>query len=415
MSERRYEVSLSGTPVGLLSEDAAGLIQFRFHEVYRRDAAHPVLSLSFEDDLERTYAGNGSGALPGYFANLLPEGALRAVHERTWEDAAANDLSLLSLLGEDLPGAVTVRSTSSEQSPASRPPSKASEEATEEASAGMRFSLAGVQLKFSMLASDSGLTLPGHGEHGDWIVKLGNSRFPGLVENEHATMEWARACGFDVPEARLTPAELLEGLPRRLAPDGSSVFAIRRFDRPAAGVRVHQEDFAQVMARTRAPRGSGRYKYDGKLESIAVLVSALMGSEGYLELVRRVVFVLASGNFDAHLKNWSLTYPDGRTPHLAPLYDQTCTVVWPEHDRELALKLAGTRRATEVDERLLRLFARKAGEDEEQTLLVARQTAERARETFAAEVAPRMQLDSHRAALMEHWGRVPLLRAAGTL
>ncbi|HBQ12319.1 MAG TPA: type II toxin-antitoxin system HipA family toxin [Myxococcales bacterium] len=415
MSERRHEVCLSDTLVGLLSQNADGLTQFRFHEDYCRDPSHPVLSQSFEDDLERTYAGNAPGALPGYFANLLPEGELRRVHQGTWKDAADNDLSLLGLLGHDLPGAVVVRGSPPTQTHAPLPASEVQQELSKEIDHGLRFSLAGVQLKFSMLARNRGLTLPGHGEHGDWIVKLGNARFPGLVENEHATMEWARACGFDVPEVRLTPAELLEGLPRRLAPDGSSVFAIRRFDRPAAGVRVHQEDFAQVMARTRAPRGSGRYKYDGKLESIAVLVSALMGSEAYLELVRRVVFVLASGNFDAHLKNWSLTYPDGRTPHLAPLYDQTCTVVWPEHDRELALKLAGTRRATEVDERLLRLFARKAGEDEEQTLLVARQTAERARETFAAEMAPRMQLDSHRAALVEHWRRVPLLRAAGTL
>jgi serine/threonine-protein kinase HipA len=41
------------------------------------------------------------------------------------------------------------------------------------------------------------------------------------------------------------------------------------------------------------------------------------------------------GNTDAHLKNWALVYPDGRTPRLAPLYDPVCVAAFfegaPEH------------------------------------------------------------------------------------
>ena len=55
-------------------------------------------------------------------------------------------------------------------------------------------------------------------------------------------------------------------------------------------------------------------KYSGaSYEGLAHLVGALCGDEDLLEFVRRVVFVILSGNTDAHLKNWSLIYPDTRT------------------------------------------------------------------------------------------------------
>jgi serine/threonine-protein kinase HipA len=48
-----------------------------------------------------------------------------------------------------------------------------------------------------------------------------------------------------------------------------------------------------------------------------------------------------------HLKNWSLLYPDGRTPTLSPAYDLVSTVPYLPGDR-LALNLAGTKEFAEV-------------------------------------------------------------------
>lgn len=413
MNERRYDVLLSETLVGVLVARDDGLVSFRFDEAYREHPSRPVLGQAFEDDLSKTYSGNAAGALPGYFANLLPEGALRGVLERSLADAwAGDDVSLLAALGDDLPGAVRVRPSA--EPLGSVQGAELSGAASSEEQAGLRFSLAGVQLKFSMLAADDRLTLPAHGEHGDWIVKLGTVPYAHFVENEHATLQWARACGFEVPECRLYAPGALEGLPRQHAPEGSPVLAVRRFDR-RDGARVHQEDFAQIMEKTRPPRGNGRYKYDAKAESLAVLVRRIVGEEAYLELVRRLAFVIASGNFDAHLKNWSLTYPDGRTPQLSPLYDQICTVVWPAHDRELALKLAGTRQAGQVDAARLRFLAGKAGASEGATVAAAAETVARARETFATVMAPLMPDEGQRLELIEHWSRVPLLREVGLL
>lgn len=57
------------------------------------------------------------------------------------------------------------------------------------------------------------------------------------------------------------------------------------------------------------------------------------------EFIGRVAFMLGSGNADAHLKNWSVVYPDGRRGRLSPAYDQIATVVYPELPRVVALKL----------------------------------------------------------------------------
>ena len=47
-------------------------------------------------------------------------------------------------------------------------------------------------------------------------------------------------------------------------------------------------------------------------------------------------------NGDAHLKNWSLIYPDAVTPELAPAYDSVFTRAYIENERHFALNLGKT-------------------------------------------------------------------------
>jgi serine/threonine-protein kinase HipA len=47
------------------------------------------------------------------------------------------------------------------------------------------------------------------------------------------------------------------------------------------------------------------------------------------EACRRLGFVIASGNNDAHLKNWSRLWGAGPRPSLTPCYDFVATVAWP--------------------------------------------------------------------------------------
>ena len=65
------------------------------------------------------------------------------------------------------------------------------------ARAVLRFSLAGVQLKFSaVMEASGGLTVPAGGMGGSWIVKLPSARFAAVPENEFAMLELARRAGI---------------------------------------------------------------------------------------------------------------------------------------------------------------------------------------------------------------------------
>ncbi|HZF55290.1 MAG TPA: HipA domain-containing protein, partial [Polyangiaceae bacterium] len=45
--------------------------------------------------------------------------------------------------------------------------------------------------------------------------------------------------------------------------------------------------------------------------ALGAIILALCGGEDLREYVRRLAFMVLSGNNDAHLKNWTLVYPDG--------------------------------------------------------------------------------------------------------
>jgi serine/threonine-protein kinase HipA len=208
----------------------------------------------------------------------------------------------------------------------------------------LRFSLAGVQLKFSAVKNaEDRFTLPFRGLGGQWILKFGSDVYPGLPENEYAVMGWARACGLTVPEHRLIPAGAVAGLDSRFLALGENVFAIQRYDRLPTGGRVHQEDFAQVRGLP-----PDRKYLGASLEGLARFVGDLCGRDDLLEFLRRVLFLLLCGNTDAHLKNWSLVYPDGRSARLSPAYDFVCVRQYLPHD-ELALPFAKEKRPERID------------------------------------------------------------------
>ncbi|MGF1524245.1 MAG: type II toxin-antitoxin system HipA family toxin [Leptolyngbyaceae cyanobacterium] len=335
-------VSLYGKIVGYLTQTAKGQIAFRFTDSYLSMSNRPVLSQYFEDDLYRTYYGRNR-SLPPFFANLVPEaGALRDLIESNLGVDPGDDLALLEAVGRDLPGAVEIIRVDEENllvqdEAAVSTDTKTDENTPENMKPGLRFSLAGVQMKFSVLRDAEKITLPAHDQDGDWIVKLGSARFPFVVQNEYAIMQWAMEAEFDVPECYLQDAKTVSIALKKQADFGDTVFVIRRYDRQS-GQRIHQEDFAQVTSKMPP------LKYDHiKYEQCAGLVKQLVGDNAYYDFIRRLTFVIASGNADAHLKNWSLLYLDGQHPSLAPMYDQVCTIAWPEIKSELALKLAGTK------------------------------------------------------------------------
>ena len=71
-------------------------------------------------------------------------------------------------------------------------------------------------------------------------------------------------------------------------------------------------------------------KYDERrtYTDLARLVAMVCGESSAIEFAKRLMFSAIVGNGDMHLKNWSLLYPDRRTPELSPAYDLLCTTVY---------------------------------------------------------------------------------------
>jgi serine/threonine-protein kinase HipA len=124
--------------------------------------------------------------------------------------------------------------------------------------------------------------------------------------------------------------------------------------------------------------------------------------------------VIATGNGDAHLKNWSLLYPNRITPDWTPLYDQVCTIVY-EVDDKLALPVLGTRDWAALDQGRLGRLAERAGLDIGRAQDILSETLSRLRASWADAAAGLPFSESHRDALRQQWQRVPVLRDAGGL
>jgi serine/threonine-protein kinase HipA len=405
-----FDVFIGGVLAGKLGRPARRPAVFQFVEEYRRMSQRPVLGQRFEDDLRKKYWGEAQ-ELPPFFANLIPEGHLRQLVERSLGLPANDDLALLVAVGHDLPGALEIRPgyTGADLLDATQPPitSSHNEGRSEEATA-FRFSLAGVQMKFSVLLDADKLRLPMHDELGDWIVKFDSHAFPGLPANEFAIMQWAASAGFDVPECRLLPVTALPASLFAQGLAGHNVFLIRRYDR-LDGQRIHQEDFAQVAGLRPA------LKYEQwTYEACARVVLAVSGVDEYAEFIRRLVFMVASGNTDAHLKNWSLLYPDGINAQLTPLYDQVAVVAWPPPDPRLsvewALKFAGTKKLEGIDDAAFgRLAERSGGEPLSVKKMVYETLAQIVDAWHKSKIAQLLPVGQAQA-IKCHWQRVPLLQ-----
>ena len=407
---KTLSVHFYGKRIGYLTKNEDEKVSFRFVESYLSMPNRPILSQSFEDqDLSQTYHATTLSSLPTFFANLIPEhGALRPLLESNLGIPPEDDFSLLEALGRDLPGAVEVFRVDEDlqtQEHLERPTKEqTSEDEKKINGSGLRFSLAGVQMKFSVIRDAEKITLPAHNQLGDWIVKLGSARFQLVVENEFAIMQWAKAAGFDVPEFSLEDASKVDISLREKIDFGKNVFVIRRYDRQAGG-KIHQEDFAQVTNQ------KPKYKYDNiSYEQCAGLVLQIIGHEAYDEWIRRLTFVIASGNADAHLKNWSLLYKDAEYPSLAPMYDQVCTVAWPDITSEFALHFANAKKNWFLlDLAHFKVLSKRAGAEPKKTIQRVKETLAHLIEVWnKAQIFEILPL-SHTKSLQHFWSRVPLL------
>lgn len=389
------EVLLGPVRVGLIERFDDEEYVFSFDPSWLTMPDRPVLGQTFEDLRPREMATSG---LPCWFAHLLPQGPLRRVIARQAGVGEGDHFELLAALGHDLPGAVELRPAGSRSTRA--PPSPAP---ALPAGSPLRFSLAGAQWKLSVRQGERGLTAPVVGESGYAIAKFQDPTYPGLPRVELATMSWAAAIGLQIPPFRRANLCEFEALPDFIPKSEGMSFIIDRFDRKKDGSRIHVEDFGQVL-----DHPPGDPQYYGKYEHLGAVLSALCRQD-VREFVERLAFCALCGNTDAHLKNWSLIYPDGRTPRLSPAYDLVASVLYvPPLEDCLALELAGRKRFEDIDRDSFRPLAGACGLPFEQVGEWASSTAKRARAAFRDHASDWGFTDSERERLTAHQARVPL-------
>lgn len=346
--EEHFNVFLHDQLVGLILR-RDDLTRFAFLDDYWTNAERAVLGLRFEDD--RNARHRAHLRLPPWFSNLLPEGRLREWIASACKTPIQREMDLLAQVGHDLPGAVRVlRSDDAVTLDMSddEPYSKRFDETNKRWS----FSLAGVGLKFSMLARGDRLVIPGVGEGGDWILKLPDPMYPEVPRNELAMMTLARSVGIDVPEVRLVHRDQVGDLPEAVWSGVEEwAYAVRRFDRGSDRELIHIEDMAQVRGFYPDATSGSPGKYSGSYETVGALYYRGHDIRSLQEFARRVAFNIVIGNGDAHLKNWSLIYSDRRIPGISPAYDLVATFMYRPPDsgpEDMALRFGRSRRFDEV-------------------------------------------------------------------
>lgn len=340
---RALAVSVGGVQVGILEHFEDERQRFSFSDRYVNALlnSRPVLGQIFEDRFPNGISVDGPLC---WFAHLLPQGVMLRWRSRLLEIDEDDTFELLTQLGDDLPGAVTLIPCEPELSPTKSKPSEShvatDTDATpaESEAALFRFSLAGAQWKLSARSSGRGLTTRALSGERSYIAKFHSPEYPGLPQCEFATMSWAQAAGVRTPEFSLRQASEFDQIPEDMPTGDGKAFVIERFDRTPTG-RIHIEDFGQIL-----DRPPGHAQYSGSYEEIASVIRWI-APDSAEEFVKAVVFHVIAGNGDAHLKNFSVVYTDGRNAVLSPAYDIVSTMLYVKPGKEeLALTLAGQRK-----------------------------------------------------------------------
>jgi serine/threonine-protein kinase HipA len=341
--------TLGKVRVGTLTRDGDGAVAFVVAETFLRDPSRPILSLAWfdpdnDEGTRNRLARRGDkiglhGTLPPWFSGLLPEGALRDLVLNEMGPGDHDEFDVLTRLGGDLPGAILVV-------PETAVPASAGRITIEKINGvdvtlpdgAVKFSLAGVQLKFIGNVEGERLTVPGRGKTGRCIIKVASERFPGLPEVEFAAMQMAKMIGVRTANCRLVSRDFINGIPEELLAHGERVLVVDRFDRADDDRRIHIEDAAQILG------AIGERKYTmATTETIINMVRRFSTDhrDDILEAIRRVAADVLLGNGDNHLKNWSFRFPAPGEIRLSPAYDIVPTVLYVPSDT-MALRFVKT-------------------------------------------------------------------------
>ena len=142
-----------------------------------------------------------------------------------------------------------------------------------------------------------------------WLVKFPTGQTPdqkseGTIEHIYAVM--ARDAGINMAETRLAQAR-----------DGNAYFMTRRFDRTAGNRHQHVHGVAGLL---NADFRTANFEYRELIKLCGMLTHS---HSDKVELFRRMVFNVVTGNRDDHTKNFAFMLSDKNEWHNTPAYDVT--------------------------------------------------------------------------------------------
>ena len=403
---RVLAINLCDVPVGYLAGYHNGKNMFTFaHEFINLERQErPTLSLKYYEQSENVFRKPiiSHQKLPPLFLNLLPEGELRDYFVRMLKIHTDHDFEMLSLLGRDLPGGITAKELTKDEVPpyallgqAQLLPQIISGNHT----ADNNFSLSGVLMKFSMVENNGEFFITKSKNIGNWIIKIPSTRFSPVPLNEYSCMQLAKSAGIDIPEIRLVQLKHINGIPDIKMPDETFAYAIKRFDRDQ-NKRIHTEDFAQVYDIYPAQK-YGSTNYDTLAKTIYhVFPNALNDIQ---EFVSRLIVHLMIGNGDAHLKNWSVIYPDGIHPHLSPAYDIVFTRAYIETENSIALNLGKEKKTSMLTMDHFKYLAKRADIDWNDINQRIIETIQSAKDNWRSLLDDLPMHDDHKEKLKQYW------------
>ena len=399
-------LSLHGVTVGYLAGYKDGRNILTFSPEFATDTSRPTFSLITHPDfpnVEKLLSEPWAKLqrLHPVLSNLLPEGALRELLAQGLKTHTDNEFELFTYLGQDLPGALIATPTEPGSIPSyvlsATDRTKAVQAQTQDDK--NHFSLAGVQMKFSMREKDGRYRVAESGELGDWIIKTPSTKHSYVPLNEYTAMRLAQLAGINIPDIKLVDVNSLDRLPSINLPNEKYAFAIRRFDRNA-GQRIHMEDFAQVLVKYPYQKySSANYEQIGKI--IYQYTGDSLGNAQ--QFARRLLVNILLANGDAHLKNWSLIYPDTITPELSPAYDILTTRVYIDDEKKFALNLGKNKEWYNATLDHFRSWADKSGIPWRAIRPQLDDTLDKAR-TLWPQVLKELPMDNgHKNQLKQHW------------
>jgi len=314
----------------------------------------PGLDCEAPFDLDNDAAKIGAHCLrhfPAWAANLLPESEQLRTLGQLLGMARSDVIGLLSAIGGDTAGALSIgqrgRTASVQWRPMGKPEDL--ERVIEElpnkpflvGEEGISMSLAGAQTKLAVAVDDTGrVCIPMNGSPSTHILKPDSPRLLGGVQNEAFCLTLARR--MKIPTPNITTGQA----------GNRTYLLMQRYDRTDAGGRwrrLHQEDYCQALG---TPPSS---KYESNqtgirgptLQNMFEVTRRHMPPTDIVRLLDMVVLNVLTCNTDAHAKNYSIMIR-GNGASLAPMYDVMCGVVWKNVTKNLAQTIAGKSRGDDL-------------------------------------------------------------------